>query len=90
MIERLAIMCEGEVIDVDLLPPAMVATPRVAENHVPPTLTEGGVNLNAMVRELEGRMINEALRQTGATSRPRRACSASSARLFPPNCGDAA
>jgi DNA-binding NtrC family response regulator len=65
MIERLVIMCEGEVIDADLLPPAMVATPRASENHVPPTLTEGGVNLNAMVRELEGRMINEALRQTG-------------------------
>jgi transcriptional regulator with PAS, ATPase and Fis domain len=64
MIERLVIMCEGEVIDADLLPPAMVATTRASENHVSPTLTEGGVNLNAMVRELEGRMINEALRQT--------------------------
>jgi DNA-binding NtrC family response regulator len=42
----------------------MVATTRASENHVPATLTEGGVNLNAIVRELEGRMINEALRQT--------------------------
>jgi DNA-binding NtrC family response regulator len=65
MIERLVIMCEGEVIDADLLPPAMVATTRASENHVPATLAEGGVNLNAIVRELEGRMINEALRQTG-------------------------
>jgi len=65
MIERLVIMCEGEVIDAELLPPGMVATTRASENHVPATLGEGGVNLNAIVRELEGRMINEALRQTG-------------------------
>ena len=65
MIERLVIMCEGEVIDTDLLPPAIVATARAAEDHVPTTLTAAGINLNAMVRELEGRMINEALRQTG-------------------------
>jgi DNA-binding NtrC family response regulator len=65
MIERLVIMCEGEVIDVALLPTSMVATTRASENHVPATLAEGGVNLNAIVRELEGRMINEALRQTG-------------------------
>ena len=61
MIERLVIMCEGEVIDAELLPPNLVATTRASENHVPVTLAEGGVNLNAMVRELEGRMINEAL-----------------------------
>jgi len=65
MIERLVIMCEGDAIDADLLPPGMVATTRASENHVPTTLSEGGVNLNAIVRELEGRMINEALRQTG-------------------------
>ena len=65
MIERLVIMCEGDAIDADLLPVAMVATTRASENHVPTTLAEGGVNLNAIVRELEGRMINEALRQTG-------------------------
>jgi len=65
MIERLVIMCEGEVIDAELLPPGMVATTRASENHLPATLAEGGVNLNAIVRELEGRMINEALRQTG-------------------------
>jgi DNA-binding NtrC family response regulator len=65
MIERLVIMCEGEVIDAELLPPGMVATTRASQSHVPATLSEGGVNLNAIVRELEGRMINEALRQTG-------------------------
>jgi DNA-binding NtrC family response regulator len=65
MVERLVILCEGSVIDASLLPPNMAATTRAAENHVPAGLAEGGVNLNAMVRELEGRMINEALRQTG-------------------------
>jgi len=58
-------MCESSVIDTDLLPSGMIATTRAAENRVPMTLSEGGVNLNAIVRELEGRMINEALRQTG-------------------------
>ena len=90
MIERLVIMCEGEVIDADLLPPAMVATPRVAENHVPPTLTEGGVNLNAMVRELEGRMINEALRQTGGNKQAAARLLGLKRTLFPPSCVDGA
>ncbi len=66
MVERLVILCEGSVIDSSLLPPNLAAaTHCAADNHVPATLAEGGVNLNAMVRELEGRMINEALRQTG-------------------------
>ena len=37
----------------------------MAETRIPTTLGESGVNLNALVRELEGRMINEALKQTG-------------------------
>ncbi|HZO82256.1 MAG TPA: sigma-54 dependent transcriptional regulator [Candidatus Binataceae bacterium] len=66
IVERLVILCEGSAIDASLLPPNMAATTRAAaDNHVPGRLAEGGVNLNAMVRELEGRMINEALRQTG-------------------------
>jgi len=44
------------VIDTDLLPPAIVATARAAEDHVPATLTEAGINLNAMVRELDGKV----------------------------------
>jgi transcriptional regulator with PAS, ATPase and Fis domain len=64
MIERLVIMCEGDVIESDLLPPGMIATPRAAQIQAPVSLAEGGINLNAMVRELEGRMINEALRHT--------------------------
>jgi DNA-binding NtrC family response regulator len=90
MIERLIIMCEGDAIDADLLPVGMVATTRASENHVPTTLAEGGVNLNAIVRELEGRMINEARARPAATSRRRRACWASSARLLPPSSGEAA
>lgn len=65
MVERLVILCEGSVIDPALLPPSMVATTRATETEVPASLAEGGVNLNAMVRELEGRLINEALLRTG-------------------------
>ena len=40
-----------------------MATARAAENRgFPRRSAEAGINLNAMVRELEGRMINEALR----------------------------
>jgi DNA-binding NtrC family response regulator len=37
----------------------------MAEARIPATLGEDGVNLNLLVRELEGRMINQALTQTG-------------------------
>jgi transcriptional regulator with GAF, ATPase, and Fis domain len=65
MVERLVILCEDSVIGASLLPANMATTMHPAEPQVPATLGESGVNLNAMVRELEGRMINEALRQTG-------------------------
>ncbi|HVA68271.1 MAG TPA: sigma-54 dependent transcriptional regulator [Candidatus Binataceae bacterium] len=65
MVERLVIMSEASLIGPDLLPPYMAAATRMSESPVPINLGEGGVNLNAMVRELEGRMINEALKQTG-------------------------
>ncbi len=65
MVERLVIMCEDSVIDTPLLPGNLVTAGRMAETRIPATLGEKGVNLNAMVRELEGRMINEALKQTG-------------------------
>jgi two-component system response regulator AtoC len=64
MVERLIILCEDSVIDATVLPPNLVAGTRMAQTRVP-SLGEDGVNLNALVRELEGRMINEALKQTG-------------------------
>ena len=65
MIERLVIMCEDSVIDAPLLPANLATAGRMAETRIPATLSDKGVNLNALVRELEGRMINEALKQTG-------------------------
>lgn len=66
LIERLIILSEGPVIDVALLQEnikngrgSLAETPMVAE------IGEGGVDLNALVRELEGRMINEALKLAG-------------------------
>jgi DNA-binding NtrC family response regulator len=65
MVERLVILCENSVIDAALLPPNLITGTRVTESRIPATIGEDGVNLNAIVRELEGRMINEALKQTG-------------------------
>jgi DNA-binding NtrC family response regulator len=64
MVERLIILCEDSVIDATVLPPNLVTGTRMAQTRAP-SLGEDGVNLNALVRELEGRMINEALKQTG-------------------------
>ncbi|MBV8453104.1 MAG: sigma-54-dependent Fis family transcriptional regulator [Deltaproteobacteria bacterium] len=66
LIERLVILSEGPVIDVTLLPEnlknrhcSITEAPMAAE------IGEDGVDLNALVRELEGRMINEALKLAG-------------------------
>jgi len=65
LLERLTILCDGPVIDVDLLPPGLVSKPRATMPEIPASLANGGVNLPGLVRELEGRLINEALKQTG-------------------------
>jgi transcriptional regulator with GAF, ATPase, and Fis domain len=65
MVERLAILCEDSTIDTPLLPESLLAGARPATAPVPVRLGEGGVNLNNLVRELEGRLINDALKQSG-------------------------
>ncbi|HEY6394730.1 MAG TPA: sigma-54 dependent transcriptional regulator [Candidatus Binataceae bacterium] len=64
LIERLVILCDGQLIEAELLPPNLAAASR-ASLHIPATLGEDGVDLNQLVRELEGRFINEALQRTG-------------------------
>jgi DNA-binding NtrC family response regulator len=67
LIERLVILSEGPVIDVALLPENL-KNGRCSLTGAPPIaaeIGEGGVDLNALVRELEGRMINEALKLSG-------------------------
>jgi len=64
LLERLVILCEDTVIDTPILPANLLSQTRIAEVRVPSTIGEKGVNLNAIVRELEGRLINEALKQT--------------------------
>ncbi len=65
MIERLLIMCTDDVIDTPLLPPNLVSANRMVDSPIPDKLTDAGLDLNAVVRELEGKLINEALKQTG-------------------------
>ncbi len=64
MVERLAILCEGSVIEASLLPENLQGSARGTEPRMMPSLGEGEINLTAMVREFEGRLINEALRRT--------------------------
>jgi transcriptional regulator with GAF, ATPase, and Fis domain len=66
LIERLVILSDGPVIDVELLPDN-VRNGRcaLAEPQMAVEIGAGGVDLNALVRELEGRMINEALKLAG-------------------------
>ncbi|MBV8362902.1 MAG: sigma-54-dependent Fis family transcriptional regulator [Deltaproteobacteria bacterium] len=66
LIERLVILSEGPVIDVAMLPENLKNRHcHIAEVPMAAELGEGGVDLNALVRELEGRMINEALKLAG-------------------------
>jgi DNA-binding NtrC family response regulator len=64
MIQRLMILCEDSVIDTQIPPANLVSHTRLSEALPISTVGEKGINLNAMVRELEGRLINEALTQT--------------------------
>ncbi len=65
MIERLLIMCTDDVIDTPNLPPNLISANRTVESQIPDKLTDAGLDLNAVVRQLEGKLINEALKQTG-------------------------
>jgi len=65
MVERLVILCEGSIIDTAMLPENLVASARPAAPPIKVKLSDGGMNLNNLVRELEGRLINDALKQTG-------------------------
>ena len=63
LIERLIILSDGPMIDVSLLPENLrKGHCGLAEAQMTAEIGEGGVDLNALVRELEGRMINEALK----------------------------
>ena len=65
MVERLAILSEDSIIDTPILPESLVVGARPATPAIPVRLGEAGVNLNNLVRELEGRLINDALKQSG-------------------------
>ena len=65
MVERLVILCEGAIIDTPMLPENLVASARPATPPIKVKLGGDGLNLNNLVRELEGRLINDALKQTG-------------------------
>ncbi|MDO8433258.1 MAG: sigma-54 dependent transcriptional regulator [Candidatus Binatus sp.] len=65
LIERMAILCDGSVIDISNLPENVVAVTRPVVPQIPESLGEDGLDLNQLVRDLEGRLINDALKQAG-------------------------
>jgi len=66
LIERLVILSEGPMIDVALVSENLSNSRcSLAQTHMAAEISKGGVDLKALVRELEGRMINEALKLAG-------------------------
>lgn len=66
LIERLVILSDGPVIDVSMLPENITSRRRsLVESPIAAEIGESGVDLNALVLELEGRMINKALKLAG-------------------------
>jgi DNA-binding NtrC family response regulator len=63
LVERLAVLADGPVIEVDDLPPAVRAF-AASRDASRVTLDEGGLDLAAAVEEFEHRLIAEALRRT--------------------------
>lgn len=64
LVERLIILCEGDVINPQLLPSNISSGMQIA-GDIPVSLDEKGIDLSALVRKIEGRLINQALRQAG-------------------------
>jgi DNA-binding NtrC family response regulator len=63
LLERLVILSEDGLIDVQHLPPNIRSL--ISEKKIPrPTLGEEGLDLNTAVEEFENRLIEEALRRT--------------------------
>ena len=69
MIERLAILCDGSIIDTSILPENLVAAARPATAPIAVKLNGGAMNLNGLVRELEGRLIREYILDANSLSR---------------------
>jgi DNA-binding NtrC family response regulator len=64
LLERLTILAEGDVVDVDNLPPNIRSF--FSGKRVPtPTVGDEGLDFNRAVEAFENRLIAEAMRRTG-------------------------
>ena len=54
-----------DLIDTAIMPTNLLSSNHTIDAQIPDKLTDAGLDLNAVVRELEGKLINEALTQTG-------------------------
>ena len=75
MIERLLIMSTDDLIDTPILPPNLVSANRTVDSQIPDKLTDAGLDLNAVVRELEGNSSTRRSSRPAETSRRLRSCS---------------
>jgi len=66
VLERAVALCRGEVIDVDVLPPNLLA-PTASDGS--PRLTAEGVDLEALVADFERGLLREALGHTGGVKK---------------------
>jgi len=64
VVERLSVFCMDEVVDLDDLP-AKILSPKSSNSDMPLDLPEDGVDLRAMLSQLEERLIKQALERTG-------------------------
>jgi DNA-binding NtrC family response regulator len=64
LLERLVILSDTDIIDVDHLP-ASIRTFVSDKRIPPPTLTDDGLDFNRAVEAFENRLISEALRRSG-------------------------
>jgi DNA-binding NtrC family response regulator len=66
LLERLVVLSDRDELDVSQLPDAIRQRTHLGNEPRPGVvLDESGIDLSAVIRNLEGRYINEALRRTG-------------------------
>ena len=64
IVERLAVFCEGEIVELEDLP-RKILDDRRAGDDLPVDLPDGGLDLRQLLSDIEDRLIRQALDRTG-------------------------
>ncbi|HYG69038.1 MAG TPA: helix-turn-helix domain-containing protein, partial [Anaeromyxobacteraceae bacterium] len=65
VVERAVTLCDGDVIDVPVLPPALRGTAAASDVGAASTLPDAGLDLQAHLDAIERRLLEQALERTG-------------------------